>query len=129
MRSAYLQCVGGVSGDMLLGAIIDAGAPVGNLNDAISSLGVSGVRIVAKQATRGGVHGTHAIVEVDDSSIRSYRLEDFIRITESSSLPDSVKERSTAIFRRLRKAEQEALVRVAGQQVVEVLAALAGAVE
>ena len=107
MRSAYLQCVGGVSGDMLLGAIIDAGAPVGNLNDAISSLGVSGVRIVAKQATRGGVHGTHAIVEVDDSSIRSYRLEDFIRITESSSLPDSVKERSTAIFRRLRKAEQQ----------------------
>ncbi len=107
MRSAYLQCVGGVSGDMLLGAIIDAGAPVGNLNDAISSLGVSGVRIVAKQATRGGVHGTHAIVEVDDSSIRSYRLEDFIRMTESSSLPASVKERSTAIFRRIRKAEQQ----------------------
>ena len=85
---------------MLLGAIIDAGAPVGNLNDAISSLGVSGVRIVAKQAIRGGVHGTHAIVEVEDSPRRSYRLEDFIRITESSSLPDSVKERSTAIFRR-----------------------------
>ena len=92
---------------MLLGAIIDSGAPVGNLNDAISSLGVSGVRIVAKQAIRGGVHGTHAIVEVDDSSRRSYRLEDFIRVTESSSLPASVKERSTAIFRRIRKAEQQ----------------------
>ena len=107
MRSAYLQCVGGVSGDMLLGATIDAGVPVGSLNDAISTLGVSGVRIVAKQATRGGVHGTHAIVDVDDASRRSYRLEDFIRITELSSLPDSVKERSTAIFRRLRKAEQQ----------------------
>ena len=92
---------------MLLGAIIDSGAPVGNLNDAISSLGVSGVRIVAKQAIRGGVHGTHAIVDVDDASRRSYRLEDFIRITELSSLPDSVKERSTAIFRRIRKAEQQ----------------------
>ncbi|MDE2824209.1 MAG: DUF111 family protein, partial [Chloroflexota bacterium] len=107
MRSAYLQCVGGVSGDMLLGATIDAGVPVGSLNDAISTLGVSGVTIVAKQATRGGVHGTHAIVDVDDASRPSYRLEDFIRITESSSLPDSVKERSTAIFRRLRKAEQQ----------------------
>ena len=92
---------------MLLGATIDAGVPVGSLNDAISTLGVSGVRIVAKQATRGGVHGTHAIVDVDDASRRSYRLEDFIRITELSLLPDSVKERSTAIFRRIRKAEQQ----------------------
>ena len=92
---------------MLLGATIDAGVPVGSLNDAISTLGVSGVTIVAKQDMRGGVHGTHAIVDVDDASRRSYRLKDFIRITELSSLPDSVKERSTAIFRRLRKAEQQ----------------------
>ncbi len=92
---------------MLLGAVIDSGAPVGNLNDAISTLGVSGVRIVAKQDMRGGVHGTHAIVEVEDAARHSYRLEDFIRITESSSLPASVKERSTAIFRRIRTAEQQ----------------------
>ena len=92
---------------MLLGAIIDAGVPVGNLNDVLSTLGVSGVKIVAKQDKRGGVHGAHAIVEVEDTSRRSYRLEDFIRITESSSLSASVKERSSAIFRRLRKAERQ----------------------
>lgn len=92
---------------MLLGAIIDAGVPVDGLNDAISTLGVSGVQIVAKQATRGGVHGTHAVVEVEDAARHSYRLEDFIRMTESSSLPASVKEKSTAIFRRIRKAEQQ----------------------
>ena len=106
MRSAYLQCVGGVSGDMLLGATIDAGVPVDDLNAAIALLGVTGVRIVTKQDKRGGVHGTHATVEFDDASQRSYRLEDFIRITEASSLPSSVKERSSAIFRRIRKAEQ-----------------------
>ena len=92
---------------MLLGAIIDTGVPVDDLNDAVSTLGVSGVKIVAKQDTRGGVHGTHAVVEVEDASSRSYRLEDFIRITESSSLSASVKERSTALFRRIRKAEQQ----------------------
>ena len=92
---------------MLLGAVIDAGVPVDDLNDVISALRVSGVRIVTKQDKRGGVHGIHAVVEVEDASRHSYRLEDFIRITESSSLPTSVKERSTAIFRRIRKAEQQ----------------------
>ena len=92
---------------MLLGAIIDAGVPVDDLNAAISTLGVLGVQIVANQDMRGGVHGTHAVVEVEDVAQRSYRLEDFIRITESSSLPASVKERSSAIFRRIRKAEQQ----------------------
>ena len=92
---------------MLLGAIIDAGVPAGYLNEAISTLGVTGVRIVAKQDTRGGVHGTHAIVEVGDTSRPSYLLEDFIRMAEASTLPASVKERSSAIFRRIRKAEQQ----------------------
>lgn len=92
---------------MLLGAIIDAGVPVDDLNGAISTLGLSGVKIVAKQDKRGGVHGTHAIVGFDAASRHSYRLEDFIRTAESSSLPASVKERSSAIFRRLRKAERQ----------------------
>ena len=106
MKSAYLQCIGGVSGDMLLGAVIDAGVPVDDLNATIALLGVTGVQIVTKQDKRGGVHGTHAIVDFGHASQHSYRLEDFIRITEASSLPASVKERSFAVFRRIRKAEQ-----------------------
>ena len=107
MKSAYLQCIGGVSGDMLLGAIIDVGVPVDDLNAAIALLGVTGVQIVTKQDKRGGVHGTHAIVEFDHASQHSYRLEDFIRITQASSLPNSVKERSATVFQRIRKAEQQ----------------------
>ena len=107
MKCAYLQCVGGVSGDMLLGAIIDAGVPVYDLNAAIAMLGVTGVEIVAKPDKRGGVHGTHALVEVDDASRDSYDLDDFIRIAEASSLSSVVKERSTAVFRRIRQAEEQ----------------------
>ena len=40
MKVAYLQCIGGISGDMLLGAIIDAGLPVGNINESLAKLGV-----------------------------------------------------------------------------------------
>ena len=107
MKCGYLQCVGGVSGDMLLGAIIDAGVPVHDLNAAIAPLGVTGVEIVAKPEKRGGVHGTHALVEVDDASRDSYHLDDFIRIAEASSLSSEVKERSTAVFRRIRQAEEQ----------------------
>lgn len=107
MKSAYLQCVGGVSGDMLLGAIIDAGVPVRDLNDAITALGVSGVRIVGRPGKRGGVHGTHATVEIDAASQRSYTLEDFLRITETSSLSPSVREKSRAVFDRIRQAEEQ----------------------
>ena len=107
MKSAYLQCVGGVSGDMLLGAIIDAGVPVEDLNDAIADLGVSGVRIVGRPDKRGGVHGTHATVEIDEPSQRSYTLEDFLRITETSSLSSSVREKSCAVFDRIRQAEEQ----------------------
>ena len=107
MKSAYLQCVGGVSGDMLLGAIIDAGVPIRDLNDAITALGVSGVRIVGRPGKRGGVHGTHATVEIDAASQRSYTLEDFLRITETSSLSPSVREKSCAVFDRIRQAEEQ----------------------
>ena len=107
MKSAYLQCVGGVSGDMLLGAIIDAGVPVRDLNASIATLGVSGVRIVGCPGKRGGVHGTHATVEIDAASQRSYTLEDFLRITETSSLSPSVREKSCAVFDRIRQAEEQ----------------------
>ena len=91
---------------MLLGAVIDAGVRVEELNAAIDMMGVAGVRIVAREDRRGGVHGTHATVEVDRASRHSYRIEDFLRITQASTLPTSVKEKASAIFRRLRKAEQ-----------------------
>ncbi len=114
MKSAYLQCVGGVSGDMLLGAIIDAGVPVRDLNDAIAGLGVSGVRIVGRPGKRGGVHGTHATVEIDAASQRSHTLEDFVRITETSSLSPSVREKSCAVFDRIRQAEEQVHCRTNG---------------
>ncbi len=107
MKSAYLQCVGGVSGDMLLGAIIDAGVPVRDLNAAITALGVRDVRIVGRPGKRGGVHGTHATVEIDPASDRAYTLEDFVRITEASSLSSSVREKSCAVFDRIRQAEEQ----------------------
>ncbi len=107
MKSAYLQCVGGLSGDMLLGAIIDAGVLLDDLNAAVAILGARGVKIASKPGQRGGVRGTQALVEISATSQQPHRVEDFMNIIDESSLPDSVKERSHAILRRIRAAEQQ----------------------
>ena len=50
MRIAYLDCPSGISGDMTLGALVDAGVPLDHLNEAIGSLGVPGVKLVAQRS-------------------------------------------------------------------------------
>lgn len=105
MKSAYLQCVGGASGDMILGAVIDAGVSLDVLNDAIKALGVKGVKISEQSGQRGGVNGTQAFVEVSKRARHPHHLEEFIDLTQESTLPTWVIERSCAIFRRIGKAE------------------------
>lgn len=104
-KIGYLQCIGGASGDMLLGAVIDAGVPVDDLNAAIALLGVSGVKVAAHPDQRGNLHGTRVRVEVDASSTQPSGLEEFVRIVDTSQVPTRVKERSLEVLRRIRKAE------------------------
>lgn len=104
-KIGYLQCIGGASGDMLLGAVIDAGVPVDDLNAAIALLGVSGVKVAAHPDQRRNVHGTRVRVEVDASSTQPSGLEEFVRIVDASQIPTHVKERSIEVFQRIRRAE------------------------
>ena len=105
MKSAYLSCVGGISGDMLLGAVVDAGVPVEKLNEALQGLKVEGLSLSCKPGRRGGVSGTLVSVLVSDRARRHRRLREFIKITQDSDLPSKVVERACAVFRRLGEAE------------------------
>ena len=103
MKIGYLDCISGVSGDMLLGALIDCGAPVDRLNAELAKLRL-GCGISAAPDKRGAIHGT--MVTVSTGCDRSTRnLRDIIDIIAKSELNASVKERGTAIFERLAKAE------------------------
>ena len=57
MRIGYLECFSGISGDMLLGALVDAGVPFSVLEDTVSALNI-GVRLEQHKAMRGGLAGT-----------------------------------------------------------------------
>jgi len=89
---------------MLLGALIDAGLDADVLRTEISKLGIEGVEISAEKCVRRGITGTD--VKVTASHDHAHRhLSTIERIIGDSSLDESVKQRSTAIFRRLGEAE------------------------
>ena len=67
MRIAYLDCFSGISGDMLLGAMVDAGVPLSVLSDAAAALHV-GARLEARKVMRGGLTATKVDVITGESS-------------------------------------------------------------
>ena len=105
MTSAYFQCIGGASGDMILGALLDAGLALDDLRDALAKLGVDGYALEARKARRGGLDGTHLVVNLDERGSKTHTIRDFVDIVEASGLSDGVVQRSRAVFQRLAEAE------------------------
>ena len=63
----WLNPFAGLSGDMLLGALLDAGAPLDAVREAIASTGLSGWQLQAREVERNGIRALRAEVEIDDS--------------------------------------------------------------
>ena len=102
----FIDCASGVSGDMLLGALLDLGVPLAALKRELSKLPVGGFRLTRSRGTRGGVSGTQ--LRVATPRDRGYRhWSDFERILRRSRLSAEVKSRSLALVRRLFEAEAE----------------------
>ena len=108
MRTAYFQCIGGASGDMVLGSLIDAGVPLEHVEGALGLMGVRGVTLSSSKEQRGGLTGRFVQVELDEDAQRRRSIDDFVEIVLASDLPESVKDRSISIFRRLENAERAA---------------------
>ena len=104
VKICYLDCFSGVSGDMLLGALADAGADADELREGIGRLGLAGLELHFEKCKRSGIGGTNFTVQVEhDHHHRSLsRIEEIIAGSELSEL---VKERSIRIFRRLGEVE------------------------
>jgi len=104
MRVAYVDPFSGESGDMLLGGLIDAGAPLAEMTRAIDALGISGARIDASTVTRNGITGTQASVPPEQGyHARSWR--DIGALIERANLEPDVRDSAHRVFTRLAEAE------------------------
>jgi uncharacterized protein (TIGR00299 family) protein len=107
MRIAYFDCFAGASGDMILGALLDAGLPLQTLKAELARLHLSHYDIDVKSVQKSGLGGSQALVLVDQDhhGHRHRHLSHITGIIEQSDLDPSVKADSIKIFRRLAEAE------------------------
>lgn len=103
---AYFDCFSGASGDMLLGALLDAGLPLEELRNCLASLPIQGYEIIAVPEMRQGVRGIKATVRYEEE--QPYRhLIDILEMIAQSMLPAAVKNAASAVFWRLARAEAQ----------------------
>ena len=103
-RIAYLDCVAGLAGDMLLAALLDAGAELETLRGVPRALGIEGVEIDVRRVDRQGIGALHLRIEArDDHGHRHYR--DIRELVERAELPERARTRSLDAFSRLAAVE------------------------
>ena len=104
MKAAYFDCFSGISGDMTLGALVDAGCPLERLREDLKGLKVPGWQISAEKVWKNGMAATHVSVRTKDPQTHR-SLNTILGIIEKSELGRDVRERASSIFRRLGEAE------------------------
>jgi hypothetical protein len=103
--AAYIDATAGVAGDMLLAALLDAGADVERVRRAIASLGVPGLGLRAEPARRGGLACLRAVITRPGVTDRERRLSDVLGHVDDSDLGPAGKEFAARVFRLLAEAE------------------------
>ena len=104
MRIAYFDCCSGISGDMTLGALIDAGASLAEVQSALDSLQIPGLRLQATEVKKKGFRATHVTV-LHEPEHKHRHLHHIEAMIEKSSLTARQRETARAIFHRLSQAE------------------------
>jgi uncharacterized protein (DUF111 family) len=108
MRIAYLDAFSGISGDMTVGALLDAGAPAGALIDALKSLDM-GAEFEVEKTRRGGVTASKfRVIMPPESNAQGHghrHLKHILGMIDKAPLSNRAKQNASDVFRRLGDAE------------------------
>jgi hypothetical protein len=112
MRVAYVEMIGGASGNMLLGALIDAGADPEAVERALRTIPVTGWKFERSRSVKAGIAAAYVDFDIPGEDCRpgehvahGHHLGDVLDIIERSGLSARARERASAIYRRLGEAE------------------------
>ncbi|MCG8584277.1 MAG: nickel pincer cofactor biosynthesis protein LarC [Pirellulales bacterium] len=103
-RIAYLDCASGISGDMTLGALVDAGADPAAMQDAIDSLGLPSCRLVTEEVKKAGFRALQMNVNYEPEHAHRH-LHHIVDMIDGSSATDRAKSLAKQIFQIIGEAE------------------------
>ncbi len=106
MKIAYFDCFSGVSGDMILGSLIDAGLDPEALKKAVSGIPLSGYELSAEKVMKNGIAGTRFNIITSEAG-KERHLSDILALINSSSLSEKAKRSAGDIFRLIGGIEAE----------------------
>jgi uncharacterized protein (TIGR00299 family) protein len=104
MKLAYFDCFSGISGDMTLGALVDAGCDLEQLRAGLRGLQVPGWELSAEKVWKNGMAATYVQVKTEDQQ-KHRSLSTILQLLKDSRLAPQVRERASAIFQKLGEAE------------------------
>lgn len=116
-RVLYFDCLGGISGDMTLGALLDLGINQDLFRKELNKINVQGFSLDITKKRKNGIHATDVYVHIDETLVYPKRnLHDIINIIDNSTLTSRAKELSKTIFILIAECE----ARVHGQPVEDI---------
>jgi hypothetical protein len=104
MKTAYFDCIAGASGDMLLGALVDAGLPAATLEAELGKLGLDDFHLEVKRVLKNGFGATKVDVHVRDHAPERH-LREILEVLERSTVAGPVKQRTARVFTRICEVE------------------------
>ena len=104
-RHLWIDASAGVAGDMVLGALIDAGADLGAIQRAVDAVIGESIRLTCEPVTRAGQHANRLLVEVIARDVPTRDWRTIERLIATAALAAPVRDRALATFQRLAQAE------------------------
>ncbi len=104
MKVAYFDCFAGISGDMTLGALVDAGLSFAALESELDKLSVREFTLSQRRVEKHGIAGTKIDVNAREGHVHRH-LKDVLEIINSSAISASAKEKAARVFQKLAEAE------------------------
>lgn len=108
MKHIYFDCFSGISGDMLIGSLLDAGLDIEDLREGLRLLPLKGYELRAEKTSRRHLSATSFFVDVNKSQPSERGLQQILELLGSSALPGGIREKAEQIFTLL--AETEAAI-------------------
>ena len=106
MKIAYFDCFSGISGDMTVGALLDAGLKIETLEKELKKLGLSGYQLEVNKVVKKGISATKFNVKIKEEGVER-RFKDILTILGNSKLDEGIKKETKKIFFNIAQAESK----------------------